>query len=136
MRFPKKKKSTYRVALIKRCSILWAKITKLQTSGRCGLCGSGYQVESHHIVKKGRIMHRGWFLLDNCIPLCFGCHYDGIHSLHFPTTQLYQEKIIAYLKEKGITYDALYQRCRNGPRMDVEELERVLEGLKDFPSEF
>jgi hypothetical protein len=139
MQYPKRKrrKKSDRSRLIRSCSILWAKATKLPTGGRCALCGSNARrVESHHIIRKGQSMHHGWFLMDNCIVLCYKCHYDGIHSTHFPTTQIYQEKILAWLKRKGIEYEELYNRCRRGPRMDTEELRRILKGLNDFIRNF
>ena len=137
MQYPKRRrKKSERARLVKSCSIKWSYATKLPTEGRCGLCGSNNQVESHHIVKKGTRMHQGWFLLNNVVPLCWNCHYEGIHSLHFPTTEIYQEKIVEYLKRKGLDYETLFQQCRNGPRMDTEELRRILESLEDFISKF
>lgn len=125
MIFPKKKQKskTNRATVIKRCSILWSKKVKAVTNGRCAVCGSTSGVQSHHIVRKSTRMHRGWFDLDNGIPLCFQCHYSGIHSLHFPTTKIFQYKIEQYIKRKGITYDALYQKCQG--RVDVAYLEEV-----------
>lgn len=119
MKYPKKKwkngrrKSKYSYkSTKKRLTISWSREVKATTGGLCALCGSDYKVQSHHIIKKGISYHSGWFLLINGIPLCWNCHHDGIHSMHFPTQQEYHKKIEAYLKRKGLTYEKLYNLCK------------------------
>lgn len=115
LKFPKKPrpKKSHTKKLKDKALRLWSKAIKIPYDGKCALCRGLYRVQSHHIVKRGVKVHSGWFLLDNGVPLCHKCHYLGIHSIHYPTTQIYHKKICDWLKRtKDLDYEVLYISCR------------------------
>lgn len=132
MKFPKKnwhpqrRKYNSYSNLVRKCLILWSKAIKINGNNRCGLCGSDILVESHHIVRKSTRIHYGWFLIENGIVLCYRCHYDGIHSIHFPTVQDYQTKINDYLARKSMTYEELYEKCNSIEKIDRFIIEKCI----------
>lgn len=91
---------------------LWSKIVRSETDGVCALCPSAWDVQAHHIIKRGYFVHVGWFLVDNGIPLC-KVHHSGIHDLYFPRTQDVQSQIVKWLKKKKVNYDILFEKCKS-----------------------
>ena len=134
MKYPKKKwkkrKYKNKKYLIKKCLTLWSKAVKLD--GVCALCGSKQFVESHHIVRKSTRMHIGWFMLENGIPLCYKCHYNGIHSIHFPTTKEYQYRIDKYLERKSLSYEKIYNECNGLQNINIGILEKCIENIQKY----
>ena len=92
----------------------WSQDVKATTDGLCALCGSSNRVESHHIVRRGTIPHAGWLMVENGIPLCFKCHYDGIHSMSFEVQQLFKGKIQIWLYRRGLSYKKLEEMIKTG----------------------
>ena len=88
----------------------WSRDVKAITDGLCALCGSSNRVESHHIVRRGTIPHTGWLMVENGIPLCFRCHYDGIHSMNFKRQKLFKKKIEAWLNRMDLSYGLLEKK--------------------------
>ena len=92
----------------------WSRDVKTSTNGRCALCGSSNGAESHHIIRRGTIPHKGWLLVDNGIPLCFKCHYDGIHSMSIKVQKIFKVRIEQWLSRKGLSYSILEAMCKTG----------------------
>jgi len=139
MKYPKQKwldkksNKPNRKKLIQKTSVLWSRIIK--THGRCAICSSISSVDAHHIVRKGKAIHPGWFLLENGIPLCVDCHRDGIHSMHYPTTRVFQKKINTWLNKKDLTYEVLYSMCHTTQRMDIFTIQDIYSALRIVASQ-
>lgn len=56
------------------CLTLWSRFIRLRDGGCCLNCGSGEQVQAHHIFRK-TIYPDGRFELGNGIALCRQCHW-------------------------------------------------------------
>lgn len=56
------------------CFTLWSRFIRMRDRGVCLNCGSGQQVEAHHIFRK-TIYPAGRFELGNGVALCRKCHW-------------------------------------------------------------
>ncbi len=87
----KKVKKPNRKKLIFEADKLWASIVKSR-DGKCIYCGSGRNLNAHHIFTKARHGNLRWEP-DNGVTLCAGCHTFGVHINPAP----YMLKIIEYV---------------------------------------
>ncbi|MWV13733.1 HNH endonuclease [Pseudomonas sp. R-28-1W-6] len=56
------------------CLALWSRFIRLRDGGCCLSCGSGEQVQAHHVFRK-TIYPAGRFELGNGVALCRKCHW-------------------------------------------------------------
>lgn len=128
MKYPKKgKQKSNRKTLIRYCLKTWADIVKV--GGKCELCGVTHlQLHAHHIVKRGWAFCMGWFLELNGICLCYKCH-QKVHSTNFNEQVIYHNKIIEWLKEKGVDYEVLHLKCKSRKNIDLSLIKIALKAV-------
>lgn len=63
-----------------KCDKLWSDIIKIKATGRCEVCGTPYNLNSHHVI--GRVNYNLRWDLRNGICLCVKNHKFGIYSAH------------------------------------------------------
>ena len=73
-----KKKAKTRGKFIKELDVLFSKIVRESSSGKCDKCGSRLKVQCAHVFSRHNMSVRWDF--DNALPLCWRCHFWWAHK--------------------------------------------------------
>ncbi len=118
----KKIKKPNRKKLILEADKLWASIVKSR-DGKCIYCGSGRNLNAHHIFTKARHGNLRWEQ-DNGVTLCAGCHTFGVHINPAP----YMLKIIEYVGNDVMERLGVIAQERPSP-LRLDDIQSVIDKL-------
>jgi len=117
-------RKTTKRSLTKKLDKEVSRIVRLR--GVCARCGKGAEkVTLHcaHIFSRRNMSVR--FDLDNCLPLCYACHFWWAH----PNPILFTEFVKTYLGK--FKYLALKRKATQIRKWNLEEMQELLEDLKE-----
>ena len=130
-----KQNSKLNKEIIDKLDHLWSLKVKERDNFKCQLCGSSYNISSHHIIKRGHFITR-WDIL-NGITLCVNCHLD-VHSLNHKLSLETQDKILNWfvqqfddLRTGGNIWDELMSKKHVIKKHTSVELEELYKELRD-----
>lgn len=112
-----------RKKLVLQADKLWATIIKAR-DGKCIYCGSGINLNAHHIFTKGRHRNLRWNT-DNGVTLCAKCHTFGVHINPAP----YMLVIIEYIGQETIDKLRGVAKIKATP-LRIDGIQSIIDSLK------